>query len=82
MLTDKNYARKLQCVFCNAELFELPEENYQPEIGDMIRCANCGRLNDYSSIRNLAINKTLKNVEKDIKDEMEKMFKKAGFKIK
>ncbi len=40
----------VQCLFCMSEQFEVPSENYEPQHGDLIKCANCGRLNDYDSM--------------------------------
>lgn len=82
MLEDKRYTVKLKCVFCKSELFELPEEDYQPEEGEMIKCSNCGRLNDFSSIKKLEINNTVKQIKEDVHNELKKIFKKSGFKIK
>lgn len=82
MLEDKEYKVNLNCIFCKATIFELPYEGYQPNSGELIRCANCGNANDFTSINNLAINKTLKVIEKDIQNEILSMFKKAGFKVK
>ena len=40
----------MQCLFCFSKDFDLPEENYSPKHGELIKCANCGRLNDYDSM--------------------------------
>ena len=40
----------LQCLFCFSTQFELPEEGYKPKSGEQIKCANCGRMNDYDSL--------------------------------
>ncbi len=40
----------LRCVFCFSTQFELPKEAYQPQPGEQIKCANCGRMNDYDSL--------------------------------
>ena len=40
----------LQCLFCCSPQFELPEEGYQPQPGEQIKCANCERMNDYDSL--------------------------------
>lgn len=77
-----NYKVELKCVFCKAKIFELPYEGYQPISGDMIRCANCGNSNDYTSIRRTAIDKTVSKIEEDVCHEIVKTFKKAGFKVK
>lgn len=82
MLEDKKYTVKLKCIFCQSEMFELPYEGYQPEEGTMIKCSNCGRLNDFSSIKNLEINNTVAQIKEDAQKELRKMFKKSGFKLK
>lgn len=82
MLKDKTYKAKLRCIFCKANLFELPFEDYQPISGDIIRCANCGKTNDYTSIRRSTINKTIETIKEDVHSEIINMFKKAGFKVK
>ncbi len=40
----------LHCLFCNSSQFALPEEGYQPQSGDLLECANCGKGNDYDSL--------------------------------
>lgn len=82
MHKDKTYTVKLKCVFCRAKTFELPYEGYKPISGDMIRCANCGKSNDFTSIRRTAINKTIETIKEDMQEELINMFKKAGFKVK
>lgn len=82
MLKDKTYKAKLRCIFCKANLFELPFEDYQPISGDIIRCANCEKTNDYTSIRRSTINKTIETIKEDVHSEIINMFKKAGFKVK
>ena len=82
MLDDKNYKVNLKCVFCKASSFELLFEGYQPVSGDLIRCANCDQSNDFTFIKRTSINKTLETIQNDVQNEMIKMFKKAGFKVK
>lgn len=69
---------KLECAFCGSTDFEIPYEGYQPDEGEMIKCGNCGKLNDFSSIQEVAI----ENGKNHIEDELMKMFKKAGFTVK
>ena len=82
MLENKTYKANLKCVFCKSVLFELPYEGYQPQSGNMIRCANCGKANDYTSIRRTTINKTVETIKEDVHYEIINMFKKAGLKVK
>lgn len=69
---------KMYCLFCKSEQFELPDENYQPSHGEMIKCANCGKLNDYTSLLEVAKEKAMQiareEAEKIVK-EFSKNFK-------
>lgn len=47
---EKHEEIKLKCLFCFSTSFELPEENYTPKSGEMIKCSNCGKLNNYDSM--------------------------------
>lgn len=82
MLEDKKYTVKLKCIFCKSETFELPKEDYWPEEGEMVKCSNCGRLNDFSSIKKLEISNTVEQIKQDMHNEIKNMFKKSGFKLK
>ena len=69
---------KMYCLFCKSEQFELPDENYQPSHGEMIKCANCGRLNDYTSMLEVTKEKAIQIAKK----EAEKMIKDFSKKFK
>lgn len=77
---------KIRCVFCKSDQFDLPNENYQPKSGEMLKCANCGRLNDYSSICENAIEHATEEIKEKAIDEVQKKllasFKKAGWKMR
>lgn len=45
-MINKEYTINLKCFFCKSDLFEVPKNDYEIQSGDMIRCANCGQLND------------------------------------
>lgn len=77
-----DYKVELKCVFCKSKIFQLSYEGYQPISGDMVRCANCGKPNDYTSLKRTAINKTISEIENDVHNEIKKIFKNAGFKVK
>ena len=77
-----NYSVKLQCVFCGSENFSLPSKRYRPKEGEQIKCANCGRLNDFDSLHQIAMKRGIDMAKKDINDEIKKMLKKAGFKVR
>lgn len=76
------YSVKFKCVFCGSEEFIIPEEKYKPKAGEQIKCAKCGRLNDCESLHDLAVKEGIKAVKQDFDQEIKKIFKKAGFKIK
>ena len=65
----------LTCFFCKATKFEIPYEGYTPHSGEMIKCSNCGRLNDADALIKVAENKGVELVEKQIEKELKKMFK-------
>ncbi len=67
----EKYSIKMYCLFCKSEQFELPDENYQPSHGEMIKCANCGRLNDYTSMFQITKEKGMQIA----KEEAEKVIK-------
>ena len=69
---------KMYCFFCKSEQFELPDESYQPSNGEMIKCANCGKLNDYTSMLEVAKEKAMQIAT----EEAEKMVKEFSKKFK
>ena len=69
---------KLRCIFCGSQSFELPEEGYQPEHGEQILCANCGRTNDYDSLLNVAKKHAKEWTEKQVQKELDNFTKKIG----
>ncbi len=72
---EEKYTLNMQCLFCKSEKFELPEEDYQPSSGEMLKCGNCGRLNDYDSLMRVANLKATELVEKEVKKEIDKFSK-------
>lgn len=66
----------LKCVFCMSENFEVPE-GYEPQYGELIRCANCGRMNDVSSLVAVAHDEVKELATDFVADEVKKMLKKA-----
>ena len=65
----------LKCVFCLSTEFDIPE-GYKPEAGELIRCANCGKLNDFSSLMTVAEDEAYEMAEDFAAKETEKMLKK------
>lgn len=77
----KNFDVKLKCVFCGSTDFNLPSENYKPQEGELIKCANCGRLNDFTEIKELAIEEGKEIAFKMIEKELKKSFKTIKIKL-
>ena len=75
-MINKEYKINLKCFFCKSYLFEVPNNDYEIQSGDMIRCANCGQLNDVYYLKKTAVNKLTKQVEADIHKQLNNMFKK------
>jgi len=75
-MKDKTFQIKLKCVFCGYDKFELPYKDYQPKEGEQIKCPNCGNTNDYSSLRQLAIQEGKEEIKSYVNSELRKMFKK------
>ncbi|MGH0033932.1 MAG: hypothetical protein ACQGVK_02775 [Myxococcota bacterium] len=72
----------LQCLFCSAVEFVLPEEGYDPVSGDQLECANCGRTNDYDSMMRVVQRKgrewgeaQAKELIDDFTKDLKKLFK-------
>lgn len=72
----------LRCLFCFSKQFVLPEEDYKPQSGELIQCANCGRMNDYDSLMRVAQRKEKEWVEghvqklmRDFNNQLKKVFK-------
>ncbi len=81
---EKEYIINIKCVFCGSTDFKIPYEGYQPDETEMVECANCGKLNDYVSAREVVVDETLENeikpaAKKYVEDEVKKMFKKFKF---
>lgn len=66
---------KLECVFCGSTNFELPNSDYKPKAGDMIKCHDCGKLNDCSSLMEVEKRKAAQLALEEVK----KILKKYGF---
>ena len=70
---EKEFKVNLQCLFCKSDQLDLPDGDYHPVNGDEIKCGNCGKLNDYESMCNAAIES-----HQGLKDEVEKVIKEAS----
>lgn len=71
----------LRCAFCMSTSFEIPHTGYQPQPGEMLKCGNCGRLNDYESILRVAEEQGVEFVNDKVNEELCKILKGSGFKI-
>lgn len=76
-MEDKTYTVTLKCIFCGSTQFEF-DENKPPKEGEMIKCDNCGQLNDFSAIKNLCVNKKVEGIKEEYISEIKNMFKKFG----
>ena len=77
-----NYQVKLKCVFCGGESFNIPKGEYKPKPGEQIKCACCGKMNDYESLHQIAFNKGINTIKKDFNNEIKKTLKKSNLTIK
>ena len=59
---------KLKCKFCSSDQFELLD-GYEPKVGDMVKCSNCGELNDFESRQKAAHEEGMK-LAKEYGDEI------------
>ena len=76
---DKTKQIKLECVFCGSTDFEVPYENYEPKENENIKCNNCNKLNIYGDLLEVAKEKGINEVKKNIEKEFSNMFKKLKF---
>jgi hypothetical protein len=66
---------KIHCLFCKSDQFELPTEGHQPNPGEMIKCATCGRLNDYTSMLKVVEEQAVQMVEAEAEKIVREAFK-------
>ena len=50
------------------------DENKPPKEGEMIKCDNCGQLNDFSAIKNLCVNKKVEEIKDNFKGKFSNLF--------
>ena len=67
---------KLKCVFCQSTNFDVPK-GYEPKAGEQIKCANCGRSNDYDSLFCLVKKEVIEIGRQIAEDEVKKMLKRV-----
>lgn len=51
---DQRTKINIECIFCNSTKFDIPEKNYKPKQGEVIKCGNCGKFNDFSALEKVA----------------------------
>lgn len=73
---DKERQVRLKCIFCDGLDFEILYEDYEPKENENIKCSNCGKLNIYSDIKQIALEKELKIIKGEIIDNFQKDLKK------
>ncbi len=76
----------MRCFFCMSDQFELPYPDYQPKHGELIKCSNCGRDNDYTSLEQVAEEEAKyfteekgREIVEDFKMKLQKDFAKSSF---
>jgi hypothetical protein len=63
-------------VFCQSSDFKVPYHDYIPKDGEVIECANCGKLNDVTSLQKVAIEDATKKISNQMQKYMKNLFKK------
>ena len=66
---------KIHYIFCDSTNFEIPYEGYSPYDNEEIQCSNCGNINIFSDIKNIAINQGINSIKKGIEQKFKKLFK-------
>jgi peptide subunit release factor 1 (eRF1) len=74
-MEDKSFSISLKCMFCDCALEGETEQEFSS--GDMIKCQECGELNDYDALIELAKEEGKEAVTVYAQSEIEKMLKKA-----
>ncbi len=67
-MNDKKTQVSLKCLFCTSDHFVLPEDDYQPQSGDFLKCDNCGKSNDYDSLMRVVERKATEWAEEQAQD--------------
>jgi hypothetical protein len=75
---EENTTLKLECLFCKSTDFIVSDKDYVPQPGEQIRCANCGRTNDYDSLMRVVKRKGADWAEEQATKGMDDFAKKLG----
>lgn len=71
---EKEFQLSLRCVFCDSTKFEV-DENKVPKDGDMIKCGNCGKLNDFTSLKELVKQQGKSKIKTEVEKEIHAIIK-------
>tara|TARA_B100000700_G_scaffold1794_1_gene2212 strand:+ start:5399 stop:5629 length:231 start_codon:yes stop_codon:yes gene_type:complete len=74
-MENKEFTIPLKCLFCDCELQGDLEKEFSS--GDMLQCQECGELNDYDALIDVAADESKELAQKYAIAEIEKMLKKA-----
>lgn len=74
-MENKRFTIPLKCLFCDCELQGGTEKEFSS--GDMLECQECGELNDYDALIDVAADEGKELAEKYAKEEIQKMLKKT-----
>jgi len=74
-MKDKSFEVTLKCLFCDSPL--QGDTDQELNSGDMIECLECHELNDYDSVKDVAIDEGEEQVKQYAEDEISKMLKKT-----
>ncbi len=73
-MEDKSFEISLKCLFCDLPLKADSEKEF--DSGDMIECLECHELNDYDSVKEVAIEDGTEQATEYATKELKKSFKK------
>ena len=74
-MKDKSFSISLKCLFCDCPLER--ESDAEFKSGDLLKCQECGELNDYDALIKVASDEGKELATNYAKSEIEKMLKKA-----
>lgn len=72
-MEDKEFHITLKCLFCGCDLKGDTEKKFQS--GDLLTCQECGELNDYDSLMEVAVEEGKASVADYANKEIAKMLK-------
>ncbi len=72
-MENKEFQINLKCLFCGCDLKGDTEKEVKS--GDMLKCQECGELNDYDSLMDVAMEEGKAAAVDYAKDEISKMLK-------